>query len=250
MKWSIAGWIAAVILVVGGGAYGWFWFSSGSGEPSTELTTPTIAGAETTTTVAGGSTTSTVSSPTSTEDAGQVAFVIDSAQSTASFEVGEELRDSTQTVVGTTDQVAGQVRLDTSDLSTAQISEILINARTFETGSGQRDRVIRGPVILDSASDEFEFITFAAASFEGLRGEARVGDRLEFAITGDLTIKGVTNEETFDVTAMLVDESMIQGTATTSVSREAYGIGIPSVPGVVNVADEVQLNLDFVLTAS
>ena len=64
------------------------------------------------------------------------------------------------------------------------------------------------------------------------------------------TVKGPANEETFEVNAALVDDTTIEGTATTTVSREAYGIGIPSVPRVANVGDEVELNLDFVMTAS
>jgi len=56
--------------------------------------------------------------------------------------------------------VAGQVAVDPTDLSTIQFSQIIVNARTFETDSGNRDRAIRGPIILNSASDEFEFITF------------------------------------------------------------------------------------------
>lgn len=107
-----------------------------------------------------------------------------------------------------------------------------------------------GPVILDSASDEFEFITFVVMSVDGLEGDLEVGETVEFTVTGELTAKGTTNEETFEVTASLVQDTIIEGTATTTVSREAYGIGIPSVPGVANVGDEVLLNLDFVMASS
>lgn len=249
MKWSLVGWIGAVVLAVAGGAYAWFWFAGGSGEPSTELTTPTIAVEATSTTLGETSTTGSVSADTTIPTQGALSFVIDSTQTTASFELEEELRGSPQRVVGTTDQVAGQVRVDISDLATVEFSEIVINARTFETGSGQRDRAIRGPIILDSASDEFEFITFTATSVDGLPGEASVGDRIDFTITGELTVKGATNEETFEVSVTVVDATTIAGTASTTISRDAYGIGIPTVPSVANVSDEVSLNLDFVLTA-
>lgn len=256
MSRSVFGWIAAVVIAIGGGAFAWLWFAGGSGEPSTELTTPNISGSDTT--AAGSDPTVADTRPDTTGDGegvatteagGATAFVIDSGQSTASFEIDEELRGSPQVVVGTTNQVAGQVAVDPTDLSTAQFSQIVINARTFETDSSQRDRAIRGPVILNSASDEFELITFDVSSVEGLDGDSQPGDSLEFSVTGDLTVKETTNEVTFDVTATFVDGMTIAGLASTTILRSNFDIGIPSVPGVANVSDDVVLNLDFVAVA-
>ena len=80
-----------------------------------------------------------------------VVFVIDPTQSVAAFEIDEVLRGEPTHVVGTTSELAGQLEIDPSDLATARFSQIVINARTFETDSGNRDRAIRGPVILNSA---------------------------------------------------------------------------------------------------
>jgi len=224
MKRSVVAWIFAFVLAFVGAVLAWLWFAGGSGEPSTELTTPTIV-----------------------ESTGSQSFVITAGGgSVASFEIDEELRGSPQTVVGTTTEVVGQVQVDISDLSTAQFSDIVINARTFMTDSGRRDRAMRGPVILNSASDEFEFVTFAPSSIDGLDGSMSPGDTVTFTMTGELTIKGTTNGATFDVTVTLVDTNTIEGNASTVVLRSDFGIGIPSVPGIANVSDEVILNLDFV----
>lgn len=233
---------------LGGGAYAWLWLAGGSGEPSTELTTPTIAAPDTT--VAADKTTEATTGTTVGEAPGPVAYASTRTQSVASFELDEELRGSPQSVAGATDQVAALIRLDVTDLSTIESSEIVMNARTFETGSAQRDRAIRGRVILDSASDELEFITFSVASVDGLPDQASPGDTLEFTITGDLTIKGATNLETFDVVVALVDTSTMEGSASATISRDRYGIGIPSVPSVANVSDDVAVTLEFVLTSS
>lgn len=251
MNRSIIGWIAALVIAIGGAAFAWLWFAGGSGEPSTELTTPTIAADSTAPTGEAGNATSPQDddATSTTEGSGATAFVIDSAQSEASFEIDEELRGTPQTVVGSTDQVAGQVAVDPSDLSTAQFSEIVINARTFQTDSSRRDRAIRGPVILNSASDEFEFIMFMVTSLEGLEGAAQPGETLSFTVTGDLTVKETTDQVTFDVSAMFTDDGTIEGSASTTVLRSDFDIGIPSVPGVANVSDEVVLNLDFVAAA-
>jgi polyisoprenoid-binding protein YceI len=118
----------------------------GSGEPSTELTTPTIA-AEPTTTVGGDTATTAPATDSTIGDVSgkRVAFVVDSAQSSAAFEIDEVLRGEPKRVVGTTSEIAGQFLVDPDDLASIEFSPIVINARTFQTDSGNRDRAIRGP---------------------------------------------------------------------------------------------------------
>lgn len=251
MRRSLIGWVVVAILAVGGGVLAYVvFFAGGSGVPSTNLTTPDVV----TTTMPEATTTSNADpSSTSSADAadGGISFLIDSTQTTASFEIGEVLRGEPATVVGTTDQVAGQVVVETGDLGTAQFSDIVINARTFHTDSEQRDRTIRGPVILDSGSDEHELITFSPNSVEGLEGiSAAPGESYEFTLIGDLTVKGTTNPVTFAVTVEMIDESTIHGSATAEVLRSDFDIDIPSVPFVADVTDEVILNLEFVATAA
>jgi hypothetical protein len=52
------------------------------------------------------------------------------------------LRGTPYTVVGRTAQVAGQLVLDTSDTSTAQLGTVLVDARTLVTDDAQRDRAL------------------------------------------------------------------------------------------------------------
>jgi polyisoprenoid-binding protein YceI len=233
MNRSVIGWVVALLLAIGGSALAWVWFAGGSGEPSTELTTPAIVDSATTTLG-------------DNSEGDEVTFVIDSSQTVVTFEIDELLQGSPNHVVGITDQVAGQIALDLSDLSTAQFSEIVVNARTFKTDSERRDRAIRGPIILNTASDQFELINFVVEGVSGLTGAAEPGDVMTFSLMGSLTIKGVTSDATFAVEANLVDESTIDGFATTTVLRSDFGIGIPGVPGVVDVSDEVVLSINFV----
>ncbi|MCI0544141.1 MAG: YceI family protein [Actinobacteria bacterium] len=242
-RWLLLG-LGIVVLVVGAGA-AWLWFAGGSGEPSTELTTPPLADDSTTT---GGATTP--SAPETTVTGGDsTAFVIDPALSTATYEVDEILRGSPNHVAGVTSEVAGQVAFDPGDLGTVRFSEILINARTFETDSSTRDRQVRGPVVLNSASDEFEFISFQPTSVDGLPTTVSVGETVTAQVVGDLTIKGTTQEVTFDLTVTFVDDATISGTATAVVLRSEFGIDIPQVASVAGVDDEVTLTLDFVAVA-
>ena len=240
----IIGWTAGAVVVIGGGAFAWLWFAGGSGEPTTELTIPPIVSAETTQPINGSATTLAETAE------GAISFVIEpGGLSFATFEIDEELQGSPQRVIGETDEVTGQVLVDLDDVSGAQFSQIVINARTFATDSDRRDRAIRGPVILNSASDEFELITFDVTSVIGLSGSAAVGDSIEFQLVGDLLIKDTTSTVMFDVSVSIVDAATIEGLAITEVLRSDFGIGIPSVPGVANVSDAVVISLSFVATS-
>ena len=237
MNRSLFRWIALAAVAVAGAGLAYVFLAGGSGEPSTDLTTPTIASE---------ATLGSEDDPASTASSGSVVFVIDASQSEASFQIDEVLRGSPNTVVGTTSEVAGQIRFDPADLSTLEFSQVVINARTFDTGSRLRDRAIRGPIILNSAQDEFELIILTSASANGLDGQANPGDALSFTVTGDLTIQSTTKSVTFDVVAELVDTQTIRGTAEAIVSRAEFGIGIPNVPIVADVGDDVLIRLDFV----
>ena len=240
MNRSLFRWFALAAVAVAGAGLAYVFLAGGSGEPSTDLTTPTIASE---------ATLGSEDDPASTASSGSVGvvvFVIDASQSEASFQIDEVLRGSPNTVVGTTSEVAGQIRFDPADLSTLEFSQVVINARTFDTGSRLRDRAIRGPIILNSAQDEFELIILTSASANGLDGQANPGDALSFTVTGDLTIQSTTKSVTFDVVAELVDTQTIRGTAEAIVSRAEFGIGIPNVPIVADVGDDVLIRLDFV----
>ncbi len=236
----LAGLGVVAVIALGGAA--WF-FTQGDAEPTTEVTAPPIAGPETTeapdTTQAAPSETNADADDDPTISA---SFELTDASS-ATFSLDEELRGSPTTVVGTSGIVLGRIEIDPDDLSNSQIGEILINARDFETDSGLRNRAIRGP-ILDT--DAFEFISFVPSAIEGLEGAASVGDEFTFTVSGDLTIRDITQPVTFDVTAVLTSDRTIEGTATTVVERGPFELVIPSVPSVANVSEEVQLSLDFV----
>lgn len=174
-------------------------------------------------------------------------FTIDPAASEVRFQLDEDLRGVRTTVIGVTDQVAGQLSLNLADLSQTQVGVIQINARTLVTDNNFRNRAIQNE-ILDTGS--FEFITFAPTGIEGLPASAAVGDTVSFTLVGDLTIRDVTLPATFAVEATAVSDSQITGSATAVVNRVDFGLQIPSVPSVANVEEEVELTIDFTANAS
>jgi len=160
----------------------------------------------------------------------------------ARFSIYEDLRGEPFTVVGVTTEVVGRIRVDTSDLSRSQMGEILINARTFATDSGNRDRAIRGPIL---AAEQHEFITLRPTGITGLAGAAEDGGEYSFTVAGDLTVREITQPVTFTVVARWDGDGLLTGLASTTVLRSDFGLNVPSVPFVANVGDEVGLELAF-----
>ncbi len=243
-----------VVLVVGGIAY--VWFSGGSGQPSTEVTAPPITEAPednseemvvedpdpdeptTTTTVAGGE---------ADEAAEVIVFEIDRSESSVRFEIDEVLNGNPKRVVGTTSEVAGEVLVDFRDPSRSILGTVVINVRTLETDSSFRDRAIRGP-ILGSAQDEIEFASFEPQAVEGLPEQVGIGDTMTLVVTGDLSLSGVTRSVVFDVQVSVVSKDRLEVTGSATVHHSDFGLLIPDVPSVSDVAEEVTLVIDLVAT--
>jgi len=174
-------------------------------------------------------------------------FTIDSANSQVRFQLQEDLRGTRTTVIGVTDQVAGQLSINLADLSQTQVGIIQINARTLATDNNMRNRAIQNEIL---QTGTYEFITFTPTGVQGLPASASVGQAISFAITGDLTIRDITMPATFNVEATAVSDTQITGTATATVNRADYDLRIPSVPSVANVDEQVQLFIDFTANAS
>lgn len=174
-------------------------------------------------------------------------YQISQEGSEITFELDEDLRGQRTTVVGSTNQIAGEIALNLADLSTAQIGVIQINARTLLTDNNFRNRAIQNEILETGA---YELITFSPTAISGLPASAAVGQEISFTVAGDLTIRDITQPVTFNVVAVAQSESELSGRATTTVERSAYNLIIPQVPQVANVEEAVDITITFTARAS
>jgi polyisoprenoid-binding protein YceI len=244
--------IAVVVVIVGGLAF-WNWFLGSTQTASAPLQPVPLQDSASTSTPA-----AQVIGPqaSATQPAATVAatvspnnlpvFQISQTDSKAQFAISEVLMGNPNNVVGVTNQVAGQIGVNLNDLSTANIGEIQVDARTLTTDSNMRNRMIQNRIL---NTGNYEYVTFTPTQISGLSGSAKIGQSFQFQITGNLTIQGVTKPVTFDVTAQAVSNSQISGKATATILRSDYNLQIPNVPQVANVGEQVALEIDFVANA-
>ena len=177
---------------------------------------------------------------------GIVVFSIVQAESEVRFTLGELLSGVPTTVVGATDQVAGEIAIDPENPASTKVGVIQVNARTFATDSDFRNRAINNSIL---ETGRFEYVTFTPSEIANFPENPSIGEALEFQISGDLTVRDFTNPVTFDVVVTAVSESRLEGSASATIARAEYGLQIPEVPRVADVDEEVLLEIDFVALA-
>ncbi len=173
-------------------------------------------------------------------------FVIAPEESEARFIIDEELFGQPKTVVGTTSALSGELTVVPANPSASEIGVIQIDADTFITDDNRRNGAIRRFIL---QSNRHRYITFNATALSGLPDEIAVGDAIQFEISGDLTVREITQPVLFSVTLQVVSESEIQGSASTVVALETFELTIPQVPSVANVGEEFIVEFDFVARA-
>ncbi len=166
--------------------------------------------------------------------------------STVTFELNEILRGEPTNVVGVSDAVSGGLLFTPDDVSATRFDTLYVNARTFVTDTEQRNNAIRR-LILKTEDDANEFIVLRDIRVEAAPEEPVVpGQPFTFTMAGPLTISGVTHDTGFDVTAVLTDDGTLEGTATTTLFYEEFGLFIPDFPFLANVEKELDVRIDFV----
>ena len=164
---------------------------------------------------------------------------IDPVHSVAEFKVKHMMISN---VKGQFTTVTGVMTLDEADVTRSRI-EASIQAASVNTRDAQRDAHLK-------SADFFDVEKFPTLSFKSTR-VTRSGDG-ELAVTGDLTIHGVTHEAAFAVegpTPPAKDpwgNTRVGLSATTRISRKDFGLtwnaGLET--GGFLVGDEVTVTLD------
>jgi polyisoprenoid-binding protein YceI len=165
---------------------------------------------------------------------------IDPRHSAAEFSVRHLMISN---VRGQFSKVVGTVNFDDKDV-TKSSAEVTIDTTTIDTREPDRDKHLRSP-------DFFDVQNFPTMTFRSKRVTQAAPGKLK--MTGDLTIRGVTHEVTFDVDgpAMAIKDPWgtlrSAATATTQINRQDFGVkwnrNIDN--GGVVVGDSVTITVDL-----
>jgi polyisoprenoid-binding protein YceI len=145
---------------------------------------------------------------------------------------------SISNVHGRFGKVAATLAFDQADVTKSTVSAI-IDVSTVDTSEDARNNHLKTP-------DFFDIATFPTATFSST-SVAKSGNGL--VVNGNLTLHGVTKPVVLNVEGPTgpvqgMDKKQHSGfSATTTLSRSAFGIGAKFPPAVVG--DEVKLSIDL-----
>jgi len=170
--------------------------------------------------------------------AGSSTWNVDASHSTTGFAVKHLV---ISTVRGEFGSFSGKVVLDDADPARSSVAAT-IDVNSITTRVPDRDAHLKSPDFFDAA--KYPTITFKSTKV------ARSGAS-GLAVTGDLTLHGVTRPVTLDVVASPEVKGMFGETrrgfsATTKISRKDYGLTWNKlVEAGPAVGDEVTISLDL-----
>jgi polyisoprenoid-binding protein YceI len=190
----------------------------------------------------------TVTAPTLAPTRNGTVFAIDPSGSQVTFTIHEVLFGQSNTVVGKTSQVAGQILVNRQDPSQSQLGQIKVDLSTLATDNDLRNRTLQNR-ILETTDPSNQYAIFVATSLKDLPSSITVGQPVSFSIVGNLTIHGITHSVTFAAQVTEQSATKLTGQAQATMRYADFGIAIPDVPSVTGVGDTVVLALTFTANA-
>jgi polyisoprenoid-binding protein YceI len=144
--------------------------------------------------------------------------------------------------VGTTARIEGGVSIGADGKLIPGESRFVVDMASLETDNSRRDNYVRRNTLV---TEQFPTATFVARSTVGLPAVLPERGDLTFELIGDLTIKGVTQPATWQVTGRRTPDGGVSGLAKTSFNFAKHEIAIPRVRSVLSVDDQIRLEYNF-----
>lgn len=167
-------------------------------------------------------------------------FRVDPARTTAEYAVRELLLGNDQITRGKTNAVDGEFQLYMQNGKVyIALSNLQVDISTLSTDNPVRDEAIRKTWL---ESEKYPKAIFVANDVQGVPLDAVQGQPYSFKVSGDMTIRNITQPATFDVT-VTVHPTYIEGQGTTIIHMKDYGFDPPSIVGKTIVSDPATITI-------
>lgn len=165
---------------------------------------------------------------------------VDGAHSEVGFSVKHMMVSK---VKGTFDQFTAEIEANPTDLTTASI-QFTIDVASINTRNNDRDNHLRSADFFDV--EQYPNLTFTSTKIEKT-------DEDEYKVTGDVSLHGVTKQETFNVTFEGLAKDPMSGaekagfSAEGKIKRSDYGLTWNAAleTGGVLVGDDIKVTIEI-----
>ncbi|HLF78444.1 MAG TPA: YceI family protein [Dehalococcoidia bacterium] len=214
-------------------------------------TTPPSAGSPAAASTAPAATSTTTTAPApAAATSGVLRFVVDPAQSSATYVVREKLArlpvesDAAGTTTDTAEgDVTGELFVTPQGLASTNKSTFKVDLNTLKSDEGLRDNFVRSNT-LQTGQAANRYATFVIDSVTGFPSNYVENTEVSVTLAGQMTIKGITKPVAFEVKARRAGD-ILTATADTTFNMSEFGINPPNVPSARSF-DAVRLQVVLV----
>ena len=180
--------------------------------------------------------------PEQAEVQSPVVFAFSPGEGKARYRVREQLVNLTlpNDAVGETDQITGSVAILPDGTVDGENSRFEVNLASLVSDQSRRDNFLRNNVL---QTGQYPSAVFIPRSITGLEWPVPASGAVQFQLLGDLTIRDVTREVTWDVSGTLQDGTGT-GQAVTRFTFADFNLTQPRVPVVLSIEDEIVLEVE------
>jgi len=142
---------------------------------------------------------------------------------------------------GSTEAVTGSLRIAPDGSIDSAQSKLSIDLRTLKSDQDMRDNFIRTRTL---ETDKFPMVEFVPRRIQGVPSPIPANGQAGFQMTGDMTVRGVTAEVTWNG-IVTFSAQQLAGRATTNFDFAKFGLTKPAIGRLMSVDDKIILELEF-----
>jgi len=142
---------------------------------------------------------------------------------------------------GSTETVTGTLHINADGTIDSARSKLTMDLRTLKSDQDMRDNFLRTRTL---ETDKFPMVEFVARRIQGVPSPVPANGQAGFQLTGDMTVRGVTAEVTWNG-VVTFSAQQVAGRATTNFDFAKFGLTKPAIGRLMSVDDKITLELEF-----
>ena len=148
--------------------------------------------------------------------------------------------------VGVTSVVSGEIAVDYDNPDASTIGAITVDISAFQSDKSRRDNAIRDRWL---QSSKFPLAVFSPTELRGIPQSYTPGKVLNIEVEGNLLVRDVSRATVFAVNVSIEGERLT-GKAVARVQMTDFGFEPPSVAGLIEAENDVDIIFEFVALAA
>ena len=220
-------WAAAIAAVLTGGAV----MACAPGEASNQKTEAVV---------------STAVQPPRTTGAVAVKLTVAPQGNEARYRIREQLFgvDFPNDAVGVTNNITGAIALDAKGNVVPAESKIVVDVTGLKSDKDRRDGYVQRNTL---QTTQYPTVVLVPTAVKGVKLPLPKIGTVNFELTGDLTVRGVTKPTTWRGQAKF-ENGKVTGNVATTFTFADFQMEKPKVRSVLSVEDDIKLEYDFTVT--